>query len=260
MQKRRSMKTALTVLTLVFLCGVTADVVHAQAPKARTTRLAKARVQVKAVGKRLGQRLVRAGKRLGSAAKRIDRATGFKKLRRRIGTRISLASAYGTELADKLQAKLPGKLGRGFGKLRLFSISTAGAFAAKKFKQDAGFLATFGVASPTLMHAAVPFAIAAGANPVLVGVGHEIIEIPINLGVIAWRQHHLAKRANPNQTFRQTLRQLGGEYSATAKEGRVRNHRRLSLHRHFKAKRAAQKRARNVSAQQGSLQALGAQL
>lgn len=255
------MKTALTLLTIAILCCAGADLAKAAGPKARPTRGAKLRVRLGKAAQHLRQRLSCVGKSLCRVAKRVDRASGFAKLRRRVGARLSLASAYGTELADKLQARLPGALGRGFGKLRLFSLGTAGAFAAKKFKQDAGFLATFGVASPTLMHAAVPLAIAAGANPVVVGVGHEILEVPLNLGVIAWRQHQLAKRENPNQTFRQTMGQLGREYKATAVETRARNHRRLQLHRHFKAKRRAKARAaRQHEPTGGSLRGLGAQL
>lgn len=247
------MKTAPTLLTIAILCCAGADLARAAGPEAQPTRAATA-------GQHLRQRLSCAGKSLCRVVKRVDRATGFAKLRRRLGNRLSLAGAYGTELADKLQAHLPGALGRGFGKLRLFSLGTAGAFAAKKFKQDAGFLATFGVVSPTLMHTAVPVAIAAGANPMLVGLGHEILEIPLNLGVIAWRQHKLAKRQNPNQTFGQTMRQLGREYQTTAVETRARNHRRLQLHRHFKAKRHAATARAAQQPSSASLHHLGAQL
>jgi hypothetical protein len=197
--------------------------------------------------------------RLGQGASRFSRRTGLTRLRLKVSARLHLAGAYCTLAADRVQACLPRPLARGFGKLRMLSLGNMGSFAGKKFVEDPGFLTTFGVASPIAWHLTIPVAIAAGVNPAVAIVGHEIIEAPFNIGVILWRQHYLAKQANPNQTFWRSMKQVGRDYRDNAEVNQARNRRRLRLYKHMRAS-ALERRAEATPSRRNPLQALGAKL
>lgn len=199
------------------------------------------------------------GHRLGQGASRLSRRTGLTRLRLKVSARLHVAGAYCTLAADKVQGCLPRPLARGFGKLRMLSLGNMGSFAGKKFAADPGFLTTFGVTSPAIWHLSVPVVIAAGVNPAAAIVGHELIEAPFNIGVILWRQHHLAKKANPNQTFRSSMKQLGSEYGENARVNQARSRRRLRLYKHMRAI-AQERRGEAAASRRNPLRALGAGL
>jgi len=132
------------------------------------------------------------------------------RIRRPIEAKLCLVRGTCTLMADRLEHSLPPTLGRLAHKLRLLSPLAAGGFAVSKFKQDPVFLTGFGVASTILQNLEIPAMIALGVNPGVALAIHEIAEPPINLAVIAWRQHHLRK--DRSQSFLTTVRGLASEY------------------------------------------------
>lgn len=162
------------------------------------------------------------------------------KLQAAIDKRVCLVRGKCTLLADRIEAKLPPRLSRGFHKLRDVSPLAMSSFAAHEFKKDRVFLATAGTATVLGVHLEVPVLLALGVNPVVTGVVHEVTEPLFLLGLVAWRQHHLRK----GSTFVGTLKHLGREYKQYVRGRREEN-------RAFMRERAAK---------QSTLRALGAGL
>lgn len=115
-----------------------------------------------------------------------------------------------TRLADRLECKLPPRLRPAFEKLRLLNPLSLAGFAAGKFRQDPVFLAGYGVISKAVDLVKLPLLLAGGVNPLVALAVDQVTGVPLTLGVIVWRQHHL--RQDRSQTFRQTTRILFGEY------------------------------------------------
>ena len=205
------------------------------APLVSHNRIAPRRGKVRRGLRRLGARIRRAPVvvKARSGLRKLGRKLRLPpKVKKAIKYKLCVARGFCTLAADRVERALPGRLGRGFHKARLLSPGHLSAFAAKKFKQDPRFLAGFSVAFPLSMHAAVPVGISLGLNPVAALVLHEVLEPPLALGILAWRQHHL--RTDRSQTFRGTLRSLGTDYKAFAKVERKKS-------RRFMAQRARAK-------------------
>lgn len=138
------------------------------------------------------------------------------KVKRKIRRGVKIAKGYGTLTADKIQASLPRRLSKGFARVRLAAPTNLGGFAGHKFKQDKLFLGSFGVAYPVATHMQIPAFVYLGMDPVTALVVHEVAEIPMSLGLLAWRQHHIRK--DRSQGFGGTLKKLGKEYGEYAKK------------------------------------------
>ncbi len=138
------------------------------------------------------------------------------KVKRKIRRGVKIAKGYGTLAADKIQASLPRRLSKGFAKARMFAPTSLGGFAGHKFSQDKLFLGSFGVAYPVATHLQIPAFVYLGMDPVTAVVAHEVIEVPLSLGILAWRQHHI--REDRSQSFGGTLKKLGKDYRDYAKK------------------------------------------
>ena len=154
------------------------------------------------------------------------------KLKRKIRRGVKIAKGYGTLTADKIQRALPSKLGNGFAKIRLAAPTTLGGFAGHMFKKDPLFLGTFGVAYPVAVHLQVPALMAVGMDPVSAVVVHEVVEIPLSLGILAWRQHHI--REDRTQSFGGTLKKMGKDYGAFARKEQASSRRFINAYKRLK--------------------------
>ena len=198
-------------------------------------------VEGKGKGKGKGKGRGRIRARVKTALGTLSRKLHIPQLKKSVGRKLCVARGYCTLAADRVEAALPKRLARGYGKLRLLSPGHLAAFTGQKFKGDPLFLSSFGVAYPVATHLQIPAYIAMGMNPVAAVVVHEALEIPLGLGILAWRQHHLRK--DRSQTFRGTLRSLGREHSEFARS------------RQQESRRFMKQRAR--ARQQGSLGQMG---
>lgn len=161
------------------------------------------------------------------------------KLKRKIRRGVNIAKGYGTIAADKIQRSLPRRLSKGFAKIRLAAPTTLGGFAGSMFKKDPVFLGSFGVAYPVAVHAQVPALMYLGLDPVSAVVVHEVVEIPLSLGILAWRQHHI--RQDRSQTFGGTLKKMGTDYSAFAKKEQANSRRYIKAYKRLKSRNQLRK-------------------
>lgn len=130
-----------------------------------------------------------------------------------------------THTADGLELRMPRGPARLFHKARAYSPLSMGAFTYKKFKQDPVFLGSykgfswlFGKVGPPVL-----FKMGAGLSTSL--LLPSLIGVPMDLGFIFGREHHLRKRANADQTLRLTARQLTGDYRDFVDHRRQQNRR-----------------------------------
>ena len=195
-------------------------------------------VKVKAV-KVAGKGKIRA--RVKTALGAMSRKLHIPQPKKSIDRKLCVARGYCTLAADRIEGALPKPLARGYSKLRLASPGHLAAFTGHKFAKDPLFLSSFGVAYPIAAHMQVPVYIALGMNPVAAVAVHEAVEIPLGLGILAWRQHALRK--DKSQTFGGTLKALGREHADFARD-------RQQESRRFMKQRAQKK-------QQGSLGHIG---
>ena len=132
-----------------------------------------------------------------------------------------------THTADKLESRLPpgSRRARAFQRVRALSPLSLGAFSYLKFKQDPVFLGaykgfswTFGKVAPAVM-----LKMGAGVSASLLIPG--VVGGAMDLGLIFGREHQLRKRANPDQTLRQTAKGLVGDYKTYVEKRRTQNRR-----------------------------------
>jgi len=161
------------------------------------------------------------------------------KVRKKIRRGVKIAKGYGTLAADKVQRVLPRRLGKGFAKIRLAAPTTLGGFAGHMFKKDPLFLGSFGVAYPIAVHLQVPALMAMGMDPVSAVVVHEVAEIPVSLGILAWRQHHIRK--DRSQTFGGTLKKMGKDYGQYAKKEQASSRRFIKAYKKLKQRNQLRK-------------------
>lgn len=179
-----------------------------------------------------------------SALGAMSRKLHLPQLKKSISRKLCVARGYCTLAADRIEKALPKKMANRYAKLRLASPGHLAAFTAQKFSQDPLFLSSFGVAYPIASHLQIPAFIAMGMNPAVALVLHEAVEIPVGLGILAWRQHALRK--DKSQSFGGTLRTMGKEHAEFARSRQQESRRFM--------KRRAQAR------QRGSLSQMGAAL
>ncbi len=145
------------------------------------------------------------------------------KVQQAIDSRLCATAARCTQLADRVQASLPTTLVPTFEKARLLSPLTLSSYAVKKFREDPVFLTGAGIGTMAAGYVALPAMVGLGVNPAAAFVIKQVVETPIEVGLIAWRQHEL--RSDRSQTLLGTLRGLGREYRAFATERREQNRR-----------------------------------
>lgn len=143
-------------------------------------------------------------------ARALERIKLPPRLKNAIDKRVQNLRLQCTRLADRVECRLPGRMRPAFQKLRLFNPLTVSGFAARRFRQDPVFLASYGVISHAVDFVKMPLLLGAGVNPLVALAVDQVTGTPLTLAVIAWRQHHL--RTDRSQTFRQTTRNLFGEY------------------------------------------------
>ncbi|MFH1132024.1 MAG: hypothetical protein V1754_11855 [Pseudomonadota bacterium] len=136
-----------------------------------------------------------------------------------------------TQLADKLEAKLPRRYQKTFGTLRLFNPLGTGSYMLRKFKQDKHFLVGYGIASQIFSRTIVPALLTLGVDPVLAVGIRAITGNPVNATVLVLRQHYLNKKNNPSQTLGQTAKELAKEYRTHIRRWERRNRKYAALGR-----------------------------
>ena len=206
-------------------------------------RVAVGKGKVRGKGKAPGKIRTRVKGALGAMSRKLH----LPQLKRSLARKLCVARGYCTLAADRVEKALPKRLAKGYSKLRLASPGHLAAFTGSKFKQDPLFLGSFGVAYPIATHLQIPAFIAMGMNPAAALVAHEVIEIPLGLGILAWRQHALRK--DKSVGFGGTLKSLGKEHAEFARS-------RQQESRRFMKQRAMNKQ-RAKARQQGSLQQMG---
>ena len=235
------MPSTRTTLLLVLLVALSSPSTAQAGRSHRTKRLLKAPAGALHLRPSRGVRKGKIRARVKTALGTMSRKLHIPQLRRSINRKLCVARGYCTLAADRLESKLPRRLATGYKKLRLLSPGHLAAFSGHKFKRDPLFLSSFGVAYPVATHLQIPAFIALGMNPVAAVIAHEVVEIPLGLGILAWRQHHLRK--DKSQSFGGTLKALGREHS------------KFATARQQESRRFMKQRARTK--QQGSLRQMG---
>ena len=170
------------------------------------------------------------------------------KLKRKIRRGVKIAKGYGTIAADKIQRSLPRRLSKGFAKVRLMAPTTLGGYAGSMFKKDPVFLGSFGVAYPIATHLQIPAFVYLGMDPVTALVVHEVTEIPLSLGILAWRQHHI--REDRSQNFGGTLKKMGVDYRAFAKKEQASSRRYMKAYKRLKQRNQLRKLSAGLNTNQ----------
>lgn len=173
-------------------------------------------------------RLRRAARRLGKAVERVargvrDRGLQLKdKLEKTRVVRVAralsehtLARLYG--LGDRIEQALPGRLGKAFGRMRLYLPLGLMDYAVHKFKRDPAFLGGYAALSATVGHLRYPLLLGMGVSPAMAFAAGMVVGLPLDLTVLTLREHVLRRRDHPDQTLRQTISELHREYERFAR-------------------------------------------
>jgi hypothetical protein len=151
-------------------------------------------------------------------------------------------------ITDRLEHALPSRLAGPAHHLRNFSPLSLGSYALYKFKQDPTFLAGYGVFSWGFTNLQTPLLMGLGFGPVAAVALRIATGIPMDLGVVALREHQ--RREDRSRSFLGTLSAMGREYNQHV------NNRREE-HRRFIRQRASEKHPSQLRLLERSLTGAG---
>lgn len=162
--------------------------------------------------------------RFNETAQRVQKTPLGYKVKRgtgKLGYGLLVTRGLLTKGADKLEMKLPRKLARGYHLLRHYNPLGIWGFCARKFHQDPHFLMKYGIFSVAWSYLQPPALGILGVSLPLAYSLTSSMVIPVDIGVILFRQHQL--REDPDQSILGTVVGLGREFKQFNSQRRYEN-------------------------------------